>query len=252
MKNDSAVEYKNVYDLPVVDNICNQILREVISLAEISMAHVVMEPENVSLLHKHSRISEIYFILEGRGILYHNNKILEVEKGAYLALPPNTSHKLENVGNCNLEHLVLAIPPFNSSDVTLLNEEMPGRKNSQIAHVKFESRRAPIKAQDGAIIYELLSKKEKQRMNVALAVGSLPPKRKAIPHFHKVSGEIYYIISGQGIIEVENSQYKAKKDRLIYIPANSVHALENTSKFKSLDVLCVSAPAYSDEDFYKK
>lgn len=251
MKNDLAVEYKNVYDLPVVDNVCNQILREVISLAGVSIAHVVMEPGNVSLLHKHSRMSEIYFILGGRGILYHNNRILEVEKGAYLALPPDTSHKLENAGNCNLEHLVLAVPPFDAGDVILLNEKISDRENSQIAHVKFENKKAPIKAQDGAIIYELLSKKEREIMNVALAVGSLPPKRKAIPHFHKASNEIYYIISGRGVIEVEDSRYEAEKDRLIYIPANFVHALENTSKFKNLDVLCVSAPAYSDEDFYK-
>ncbi len=250
MKNDPAVEHKNVYDLPVVDNVCNQILREVISLAKVSMAHVVMEPKNVSLLHKHSRMSEIYFILKGRGILYHNNKALEVEKGAYLALPPNTSHKLENVGNDDLEHLVLAVPPFNASDVILLNEKISGQEDSRVIRVKFENKKAPIKAQDGAIIYELLSRKEREIMGVALAVGSLPPKRKAIPHFHKASGEIYYVISGQGVIKVGNLEYEAKKDCLVYIPANYVHALENTSESENLDVLCVSTPAYSDDDFY--
>src|SRR4030042_6527110 len=87
-------------------------LGEVISLPKVSLAHVLMEPGNVSLWHRHSNMSEIYFILEGEGILYHGDKALQAENGAYLLLPPDTPHKLRNTGNSALEHLVLAVPPF--------------------------------------------------------------------------------------------------------------------------------------------
>ena len=60
----------NVYDLPTVDNICNQILREVLSLPKVSIAHVIMNPGNVSLLHQHLKMSEIYYILDDLRILY--------------------------------------------------------------------------------------------------------------------------------------------------------------------------------------
>ena len=39
----------DVYGLPTVDNVCNQILREVISLPKFSLAHVIMGEGNVSL-----------------------------------------------------------------------------------------------------------------------------------------------------------------------------------------------------------
>ena len=107
----------DVYELPTADNVCNQILREVISLPKVSMAHVTMNPGNVSFWHQHSKMSEIYFVLEGDGILYYGDKSIKAEKGAYLMLPPKMPHKLRNTGNSNLEHLVLAIPPFDPNDV---------------------------------------------------------------------------------------------------------------------------------------
>jgi mannose-6-phosphate isomerase-like protein (cupin superfamily) len=113
----------DVYELPTVSNVCNQNLREVISLPKVSLAHVMMNGDNVSLWHQHSRMSEVYFILEGEGILYYGNRALQVEKGIYVVLPPHTPHKLKNTGKSDLEHLVFAIPPFDSHDVELLGDD---------------------------------------------------------------------------------------------------------------------------------
>jgi len=235
----------DVYELSTVENVCNQILREVISLPKVSMAHVIMNEGNVSLWHQHSRMSEVYFILEGEGILYYGNKALQAEKGAYLVLPPNTPHKLRNTGKSDLEHLVFAIPPFDPEDVEILDDS----PSENVSPTKFTYDKPPITALDGALIYELMNEKERKQMDVALAVGFLPAGRKAIPHYHKISEELYYVTDGFGKVRVGEQDFEVKKGSLIYVPTDSVHALENGSDSEELRVLCVSSPSYTEGDF---
>lgn len=236
----------DTYELPTVSNICNQVLREVITLPKVSMAHVIMSPGNVSLLHQHLSMSEIYFILEGEGILFHGEKALQAEKGAYQVLPPKTPHKLRNTGDRELEHLVFAAPPFNPEEVYLLKDT-----SEEPAPDKFLYEKPPFSALDGAIVYELMTVSERRELDVALAIGFLPRNRKATPHYHKISEEVYYITSGQGRARVEELGFNIKKGSVVYVPANAVHALENTSSVEDLNVLCLSSPSYTDGDFYR-
>ncbi len=237
-----------VYELPTVDNVCNQILREVISLPKVSMAHVLMNKGNVSLWHQHSRMSEVYFILEGEGILYYGDNVLQVEKGAYLVIPPNTPHKLRNTGKSDLKHLVFAIPPFDPEDVEILDDSL----TENVSPTKFSYDKDPITALDGALIYELMNAEERKRLDVALAVGFLPAGRKAILHYHKISEELYYVTDGFGRVRVGEQYFEVKKDSMIYVPAGKVHALENGSDTEELKVLCVSSPSYTEGDFIFK
>ncbi|PIU30107.1 hypothetical protein COT07_02420 [Candidatus Woesearchaeota archaeon CG07_land_8_20_14_0_80_44_23] len=235
----------NVYQLPTADNVCNQILREVISLSKVSMAHVTMRPGNVSLWHQHSGMAEVYFVLDGEGILYYENKSVSAREGTYVMLPPKTPHKLRNVGNSDLEHLVFAIPPFDPKDVELLEDFA----NEKAVPEKFEYGKPPITALDGALIYELIPRSEREKLDVGLAVGFLPKGRKAIPHYHKISEEIYYISFGIGRVKVGEENFEIKKGSVIYVPTNTVHALENKSYSEELKVLCVTFPAYTEGDF---
>lgn len=235
----------DTYKLPAVDNVCDQVLREVISLPKVSMAHVIMNQGNVSLWHRHSQMSEIYFVLGGEGILYHGDKRLIAKGGTCLVLPPNTPHKLQNTGDGDLEHLVLATPPFNPEDVEILKYFALQDFTPQ----EFQYSDSPITALDGALIYELMSSKERKELDVALAVGFLPAARKAIPHYHKISEELYYVISGTGKARVDDQNFNMRKGSMVYIPTNAIHALENTSDSEELEILCVSSPSYSEGDF---
>lgn len=234
----------DVYELPVAANVCNQTLREVISLSNFSMAHVTMEKGNVSLWHQHSRMSEVYFILNGQGALYHRDQVLLVESGAYQVLNPYTPHKLRNTGSSTLEHLVFAIPPFDPNDLEILEDN-----SRAVSPKKFSYEKPPITALDGALIYELMNADERNRFDLALAIGSLPHVREALPHYHKISEEIYYIIDGLGKVRVGEKVFDVKKGSVVYVPVDQVHALQNESDSEELRVLCVSSPAYRDGDF---
>lgn len=236
----------DTYSLPPVDNVCDQILREVISLSKVSMAHVIMQKWNVSLLHHHEKMHEIYFILEGEGILYSDNKALQVSKWAYCIIPPKTPHTLENVGKKELEHLVFALPPFDAQDVVLSVEE---KKRSQLPREKFSYTSPIITALDGASVRELMSEEERKELDFALAIGFLPANKKATPHYHISSEELYYVIDWYGTARVWEQTFNIQKGSLVYVPTNRVHALENNGLKEKLEVLCVSSPRYSKDDF---
>ena len=237
----------DVYELPEISNVCNQVLREVISLPKVSLAYVTMGKGNVSLWHQHSRMAEVYFILKGEGILYYGNQTLQAENGAYLVLPPNTPHKLKNVGTSTLEHLVFASPPFDPTDVEILDDVS---KDEPILK-RFSYGKQPITALDGALIQELMDAEERKSLDVALAIGFLSPKRRAIPHYHQISEEIYYTIKGNGRVKVGEQTFGVKDGSVVYVPINQVHALENESDSEELKVLCLSSPSYTECDFLK-
>ena len=236
---------QNVYDLPSVNNICNQTLREVISLPRVSLAQVIMNPGNVSLLHEHWKTSEIYSVLSGEGVLYCGNKKIRASKGTSVVLPPRMPHKLLNIGTVPLEHLVLAIPPFDKNDVHLVEGNLE-TKEPELYKESFNQ--GSQMALDGATVYELLSATERTNLGVGLAVGFLPPKRNATLHFHRISAEIYYILAGSGKVVFDKEIGEVQKGSVIYVPPLAIHGLQNTSDGE-MEVLCISSPPYTDKDF---
>ncbi len=108
----------------------------------------------------------------------------------------------------------------------------------------------PFIARDGALIFELFKKSGLKIKNVSIATGFLKPQQLAIPHFHKVSEEVYYILLGEGGVKIGNKKEKIRQGDAVYIPIKAIHALENTSKTRPLKVLAISSPPYSDKDIF--
>ncbi len=230
----------DVYALAPVPNVCDQILREVIALPDVSLAHVIMDAGNRSLLHQHQHMTEIYYILSGEGILCKGTDALLVQKNSPVLIPSNTPHQLHNTGSSTLEHLVFAIPPFIPEDI----EVMDGKET--IYTVKKTSAPTPlIPATDGAMIREIPT-----GMDIGLAAGYLPIGRKALPHYHAISEEVYYIISGSGILHLDRQRHPVSPGITARIPRNTIHALENTGT-QEMEILCLSTPKYTEEDFIR-
>ncbi|MBW2997223.1 cupin domain-containing protein, partial [Candidatus Woesearchaeota archaeon] len=181
----------------------------------------------------------------GEGVLYHSNKALRVKKGAYLVIPPQIPHKLWNTGVGSLEHLVFSSPPFNPSDVLIIDES---RKTSEPKIEKFNSNADLKKAMDGAIVHELLSRQDQIMLSTGLALGYLPPRKTATRHKHDISEEVYYVMEGKGTVAVRNMVQEVKPGTVVYLPTGVHHGLENTSHRK-LEVMCLSSPPYSNSDF---
>ena len=51
--------------------------------------------------------------------------------------------------------------------------------------------------------------------------------------------EIYYILSGHGTIKLNDDVYEVKSDQVVFIPAGSFHALDNTQGTEDLKILAL-------------
>lgn len=68
-----------------------------------------------------------------------------------------------------------------------------------------------------------------------------------IPHRLKSSTEIYYILSGEGVMHVDDEISKIRAGNLIYIPPGAIQWVENRSA-KDLVFLAIVDPAWREED----
>jgi mannose-6-phosphate isomerase-like protein (cupin superfamily) len=57
---------------------------------------------------------------------------------------------------------------------------------------------------------------------------SLPPGQSIAPHYHTDFEEIYYVLSGYGIMTIGEEQKEISRGDVVYIPAIAPHALLNT------------------------
>lgn len=108
----------------------------------------------------------------------------------------------------------------------------------------------PFVARDGALVFELFRNSGLAIQNMSIASGYLKPRQKALPHFHEVSEEIYYVLSGSGKCRVGDVVEKIKGGEAVYIPVGAIHALENTSRAKPMKILAICSPLYQDNDIF--
>jgi mannose-6-phosphate isomerase-like protein (cupin superfamily) len=104
-----------------------------------------------------------------------------------------------------------------------------------------------IAAADGALVSEFFGRTDGIR-NLGVAAGSLVKRREAVPHYHARCDEIYIVLSGSGLVQLGSRSYALKRGDQVFIPRGLVHALINSSH-RALKILCVSAPAFSPNDF---
>lgn len=81
----------------------------------------------------------------------------------------------------------------------------------------------------------------------SLAEEVLPPGAAVIRHHHLQTEEVYYILSGEGEMVVENETRNVKSGDAIFIPRAKTHTLKNTGT-EQMTLLLVCGPAYSVED----
>lgn len=81
----------------------------------------------------------------------------------------------------------------------------------------------------------------------SLAEETLPPGKTVPPHTHEVLEEIYYILSGSGVMTIGAESQEVGAGDAIYIPKNNVHTLTNTGD-EAMMLLLVCGPAFYFED----
>jgi mannose-6-phosphate isomerase-like protein (cupin superfamily) len=70
-------------------------------------------------VHRHVRTEEIYYVLEGRGLMRVGEEAREVGVGDAVAIPPGAVHQITNTGPTVLKFLCCCAPGYEHDDTVL-------------------------------------------------------------------------------------------------------------------------------------
>ncbi len=76
-----------------------------------SLAHASLKPGGTSLRHKLS-VSEVYYILEGEGVMHVGDESREVAAGQAIYIPPHSVQHIRNTGRGDLKFLCIVDPAW--------------------------------------------------------------------------------------------------------------------------------------------
>jgi mannose-6-phosphate isomerase-like protein (cupin superfamily) len=101
------------------------ILREILHPAKekldfrYSLAHAMLKPGKTSQPHK-LKSSEVYYILEGEGIMHIEDETARVYPGQAVCIPSNARQFIHNSGNSDLKFLCMVDPAWKKDDEEVL------------------------------------------------------------------------------------------------------------------------------------
>ncbi|MCF6159324.1 MAG: cupin domain-containing protein [wastewater metagenome] len=84
-----------------------------------SFAHATVRPGEASQRHKLMN-SEVYYILEGEGIMFIDDESEKVYPGQAIYIPPHAVQYIRNAGSGNLKFLCIVDPAWRPEDEEVL------------------------------------------------------------------------------------------------------------------------------------
>ena len=100
---------------------------------------------------------------------------------------------------------------------------------------------------DGSTIRSILDATNAPVENQSLAEASLIAGGETQRHYHKRSEEIYFMLEGEGLMEIDGEVSKVTSGDAILIPPHAWHQIKAITKIR---FLCCCAPVYSHEDTF--
>ena len=121
---------RNLNDCNVITAIDGTILRELLNplrdgtdlKLRYSIAHASIPPGEASFPHRLTKASEVYYFLQGSGVMHIDGEIHEVDSGSLVYVPPNAIQHLENTGEEDITILCIVDPYWRPEDEDLVEK----------------------------------------------------------------------------------------------------------------------------------
>jgi mannose-6-phosphate isomerase-like protein (cupin superfamily) len=84
-----------------------------------SLAHAVVRPGETTWRHR-LRSSEVYYIMEGEGIMHINDESAPVHPGSTVYIPPHARQCITNSGGNDLRFICIVDPAWKKEDEEVL------------------------------------------------------------------------------------------------------------------------------------
>ena len=102
---------------------------------------------------------------------------------------------------------------------------------------------------DGSTIRELFGLPTGGVEHQSLAEATLAPGQATQRHYHRASEEIYFVLDGEGEMELDGDRRPVSAGDAVAIPAGAWHELRAEGE-RPLRILCSCAPPYRHEDTF--
>ncbi|MHA2069230.1 MAG: cupin domain-containing protein [Candidatus Thorarchaeota archaeon] len=77
-----------------------------------SIAHAIVKPGKSSMPHRFFEASEVYYIIQGTGIMHIDEETAKVAPGDVVYIHPKGIQYIENTGTSDLVFLCMVYPPW--------------------------------------------------------------------------------------------------------------------------------------------
>jgi len=94
---------------------------------------------------------------------------------------------------------------------------------------------------DGALSKMLITPSNSTTKHFDFRLSTYQPKGFVAKHTHKTEEQIYYMLEGEGLMELDRSQQIVRAGTTIFIPSGVEHALYNTG-IRDLTFLVITSP----------
>ena len=102
---------------------------------------------------------------------------------------------------------------------------------------------------DGSTIRELFGLPTGGVEHQSLAEATLAPGQATERHYHRASEEIYFVLDGEGEMELDGERRQVGEGDAVAIPRGAWHELRAEGD-RPLRILCSCAPPYRHEDTF--
>jgi mannose-6-phosphate isomerase-like protein (cupin superfamily) len=109
------------------------------------------------------------------------------------------------------------------------------------------ARQVPFTTRDGSTIRSILDRANAPVRNQSLAEATVEAGRVTERHYHRLSEEIYFILEGEGVMEIDGEERRVGPGDGILIPRGAWHRIRAIGRLR---FLCGCAPPYSHDDTF--
>jgi len=97
----------------------------------------------------------------------------------------------------------------------------------------------------GALSKPLVMPENASSRNIDYRISMYQPMAYVARHKHKVQEQVYHVLEGEGLMEIENKTHVVRKHDVILLPPGVEHAISNTG-LVDLVFLVVTSPVTDD------
>jgi mannose-6-phosphate isomerase-like protein (cupin superfamily) len=186
---------------------------------------------------RYDRQEEIYFVLEGTGVLHYEDEVQGLRKHDFTYLPPGVKHSLSNNSDQPVRVLVMG---FKIGSSIAIGAPLPHPKIANLEDAKEET----VSGHPNSVLYKLLAglhTGKRDLIDEAYVMDSFfwmdfAPGGTNWPHHHEAAEEIYLVIEGQGEMVAGSGmdgvagRYLAKAGDAYYFRPNCTVGFYNQDK----------------------